>query len=295
MRRRLLSSIQRRQELGGDADFDRVGGFDEGLYESSYGQLRLDVVAHDLLEKIPELRSGGVSVLDAGGGSGQLAIRLAQLGNEVVLTDPSAEMLARARTAIDEAGQSHAVQLVQARLQDQHGILGRTFELVICHAVLNWVAEPQAALPRLVESLAPEGRLSLMFGNRNARIFGRILSGDFEAVLGDPDPDSMESPFVNRVRLRRFARLPSGWSELGWGSSGVPLSEIRVREWLSMSGLTVESKAGIRVFHDYLPETLRSDEHLDELLALEIALRDREPFASLGALIHLICARPSPG
>ena len=291
MSRRLLSGIQRRRDLGGDADFDRVGRFDEDLYASSVGRLRLEVVVHDLLESVPELRSGGVRVVDAGGGSGRLAIRLAQLGNDVVLAEPSAEMLARARAAIHEAGLSHAIKVVQAPIQDLHAALGSTFEVVTCHAVLNWVAEPQAALAQLVRSLAPEGRLSLMFGNRNARFFKSILAGDFAAVLKDPDPDSMEALYADRLRLRRFARLPSGWSELGWGTSEVPLSETRVREWLAASGLTVESKAGIRAFHDYLPEALRSDEHFDELLALEIALRNTEPFASLGALIHLVCAR----
>src|SRR4029453_14246421 len=77
---RLREGLRRRRELGNDADFDRVWpSFDEELYGSSFGALRLSVVLDDLLESIPELRSGGVSILDAGGGSGRLAVRLAAL------------------------------------------------------------------------------------------------------------------------------------------------------------------------------------------------------------------------
>jgi hypothetical protein len=63
--RRLREGLRRRRELGSDADFDRVWpSFDEDLYGSSYGALRLSVVLDDLLESIPKLRSGGVSILD---------------------------------------------------------------------------------------------------------------------------------------------------------------------------------------------------------------------------------------
>jgi S-adenosylmethionine-dependent methyltransferase len=291
MNDRLRMALERRRALGRDADFDHMRGFDDGLYGTSFGELRLAVVVHDLLERIPELRDGGLTVLDAGGGAGHLAIRLAQLGNDVVLCDPSLAMLVRARAAVEEAGLGDAITLVQAPIQEQHKIVPRTFDLITCHAVLNWLADPEDALARLAESLAQRGRLSLMFGNRNSWVLRRALRGDFTGVLSDPDRDSMRALHGRRMKGRRLSRLPAGWSELGWGKHGVPLSEATVRDWLARLGFAVESKAGIRMFHDHLPEPLRGPERFDELLELEIAFRNIEPFASLGRLIHLVCSR----
>jgi S-adenosylmethionine-dependent methyltransferase len=293
MNGRIRMALERRRSLGRDADFDHMHGFDDGLYGTSFGELRLAVVVHDLLETIPELRDGGMTVLDSGGGAGHLAIRLARLGNEVVLCDPSLAMLVRARAAVEEAGLGGSITLVQAPIQEQRAIVPRTFDVVTSHAVLNWLADPEDALKWLVDSLAPRGRLSLMFGNRNSWVLRRTLRGDFADVLADPNRDSMRALHGRRMKGRRLSRLPSGWSELGWGKHGVPLSETTVRDWLARLGFAVQSKAGIRMFHDYLPESLRGSEHLDELLELELAFRNVEPFASLGSLIHFVCSRES--
>lgn len=287
---RLREGLRRRRELGNDADFDRVWpSFDEELYGSSYGALRLSVVLDDLLESIPELRSGGVSILDAGGGSGRLAVRLAALGNEVVLCDPSAKMLDEARVAVDAAGLAHAVTLVQARIQDLH-TLDREFDLITCHVVLNWLAEPEEALNALTQRLSSGGRLSLMFVNHNAFLLHRIQRGDFSEALDDWRPDGVKPPHASKMRLSRLSHLPTGWSYAAWGARAVPLSENVVREWLDRLDFVVESKAGVRMFHDYVPESHRTPDRLEDLLALERALRGTEPFASLGEHVHLICA-----
>jgi tRNA 5-carboxymethoxyuridine methyltransferase len=288
--RRLREGLRRRRELGNDADFDRVGpSFDEDLYGSSYGALRLSVVLDDLLEAIPELRSGGLSILDAGGGSGRLAVELAALGNEVVLCDPSAKMLDKAREAVDAAGLAHAVTLVQARIQDLER-LDREFDLITCHVVLSWLAEPEEALGALTQRLSSGGRLSLMFVNHNAFLLHRIQRGNFSEALDDWRPDGVRPPHARKMRLSRLSHLPTGWSYAAWGARAVPLSENVVREWLDRLDFFVESKAGIRMFHDYVPESHRTPDRLEDLLTLERALRGTEPFASLGQHIHLICA-----
>ena len=71
----------------------------------------------------------------------------------------------------------------------------------------------------------------------------------------------------------------------------MPLAEEIVRGWLDELGLRARSKAGIRIFHDHLPDAARDRERLDDLLEIEGALRRHEPFASLGQHIHLVCER----
>ena len=289
------TSLKNRLQAGQDADFDELGGWlEENLYGTSAGDVRLAVLWEDLLATIPQLVEGRLRVLDAGGGSGRIAIRLAQLGNSVVLCDPSREMLRRAQAAIREAGLADEIMVVQARIQEIARRLGEPFDVITCHAVLEWLAEPGPALIRLTRALAPEGRLSLMFYNRNAWLLKRVLRGEFAEVLADPTPDSTRALHEPRLRFRRLAGLPTGWSRAGWGDEGAPLSEAMVREWLREAGLVVHSKAGIRVFHDLLSEDARSLDRLDELVAVENTFRSTEPFASLGQLVHLVAARVLP-
>lgn len=205
-----------------------------------------------------------------GGGAGRMAIRMASLGNKVILCDPSREMLDRAEEHIREANLSNCVTTIHSSIQDLKSSIDGGFDIVACHAVLEWLADPKSALGYLVELLKPGGSLSLMFYNRNAVLIKQVFSGEF----------------VEALRERR-----KGYSPRGWGDGATPLAEDTVREWLDEYGLAVGAKSGIRIFHDHLPEGARSRDRLDELLEVERELRKQEPFASLGQHIHLICER----
>jgi hypothetical protein len=69
-------------------------------------------------------------------------------------------------------------------------------------------------------------------------------------------------------------------------SSPVAQAEDDVRAWLSDLGLSVHSRAGIRIFHEYLRTPLRSRDELGTLVRLEQACSRSEPFA--------LRRRPSP-
>jgi S-adenosylmethionine-dependent methyltransferase len=252
-----------------DTNFDGIAtAFEDEIYGSSKGFIRLHVLWEDLLTAIPELRHGGLSVLDVGGGSGHLALRLARLGNSVVLSDASREMLDRAESAIPAAGFRDAITIVHAGIQDLGAVLTDTFDVVLCHAVLEWLAQPQAAVAELAQFLKSDGWLSLMFYNRNAALLKRVLRGEFAAALREHQ---------------------DGPSPRGWGDGAVPLAEDDVHAWLAECRLAVRSRAGVRIFHDHLSEAQRTADQLDELLAVELELRGQEPFASLAQHIHLVC------
>jgi SAM-dependent methyltransferase len=151
--------------MGSDVNFDGIAtAFEDEIYGSSKGRIRLEVLWDDLLEGVPALARGGLRILDAGGGAGHMAVRLGRLGNEVVLCEPSREMLDRAEAAIGEAGLLGMVRTVRTGIQDLAGVLeDEAFDVITCHAVLEWLADPQAAIGRLAEQLGSNGLMSLMF------------------------------------------------------------------------------------------------------------------------------------
>ena len=253
---------------GNDTVFDGIAGtFSRTIYWTTKGRVRLAVLWQDLVSEVPILDTSGLRVIDVGAGMGQVATRIAGLGHHVTLCDPSQEMLDSARAALEREGVLDRANLVRSTAQDlDTNDLGR-FDLVICHAVLEWLADPKPVLEHVLDLMKPEGYLSLMFYNRNASLLKQIVRGDFRRT-------------GSRAAVSRAA-LPKARS----------LDPEVVRSWLVYSGLRVESKAGIRIFHDHIPEETRSPDRLDDLIATEIEFSRVEPFASLGQHVHFICRR----
>src|SRR2546423_12883489 len=77
-------------------------------YATLRGAVRAELVARQLA---PHLPAPPAAIADVGGGAGTQAIRLARLGHEVVLLDPSADMLSRARAAVAEEPPAVAARL----------------------------------------------------------------------------------------------------------------------------------------------------------------------------------------
>lgn len=251
-------------DVGPDVNFDgRATSFEKEIYGSSKGYIRLRVLWEDLLTEVPEISRGGLSILDAGGGAGHLTLLMAEQRNQVLLCDPSREMLDKAENSIREAGLSGLVTTKHSTIQDLEQV-GAGFDVITCHAVLEWLADPEKTLRYLVGFLKKDGRLSLMFYNRNAAILKQILRGNFVEALQEPDTN---------------------------GQGCTPLPEEIVRTWLTDSGMSIRSKSGIRIFHDHLPEEARGRDRIEDLLRLEKARCKQEPFASLGQHVHLVCER----
>ncbi len=256
--------------MGTDIHFDQLAErFERKIYGSAKGELRLQLLWDDLLAVLPSLQDGPpLAVLDAGGGLGQLSLRLAALGHYVVLAEPAAPMLDRARTLFAEAGVvPPQVQFVQASIQQLPAVLGeRQFDLVLCHAVLEWLADPLATLAVLLPLIRPAGWLSLAFYNRESIVWKNLLKGN-----------------VDRARV---AHLPG---EAGSLTPQSPQSAPEVLAWLAQQGLAVGQVTGIRCLHDYLFPGVRLEP--ETLLSLERELGRQEPYKWLGRYIHVMAQR----
>ena len=62
-------------------------------------------------------------------------------------------------------------------------IADEEFDLVLCHAVLEWLDDPKSAVGDVALLVKQRGHLSLMFYNRFASLLKRTFAGDFETAL----------------------------------------------------------------------------------------------------------------
>lgn len=255
---------------GKDRVFDGLAGrFQHKIYDDPRGSIRLNILQDDLapliLRNTPDKKA--LHILDAGGGLGQMAIWLAQQGHRVTLMEPSAEMLQRAENEIQKAGLQDSIHMVRASVQEFATTGCEPFDMITFHAVLEWLARPREVLEQLLECLRPGGWLSLMFFNYHSSVMRHLIGGDLEAV-----------------RKNTIA---------GNSNAGItpisPLKPEKVQEWLKDMELVIETWSGIRCFYDYMHPTIRKKADLEEVLPLERAYSQQEPFRSMARYQHMLC------
>jgi len=244
-----------------DRHFDQLSTrFAEKIYGGAKGAIRLAVLQADLAEALPDRP---LRVLDVGAGLGHMALWLAERGHAVTLAEPAEPMLAGARERFAAAGQR--ATFIQAPWQELLGQLTEPYDLVLCHAVLEWLAEPHAILPVLHQLTAPGGWLSLAFYNKDALIYRNLLKGHFR-----------------KLRKQKFAGQKQSLTPQR------PLDPLELAAQLN-GDWTVETQSGVRVFHDYMPVEFQAKAELIDLLEMELAYRRHPSFMGLGRYLHWVC------
>ena len=125
-----------------DRNFDGLADkFARKVYGGLKGEIRLAVIWRDLVAVMPSIESGPpLRILDIGGGLGQFTVRLAALGHSVVYNDVSAEMYQKAQNLAQQQSLDTQISWHHSPYQDLDN-LGQ-FDLVLCHAVIEWLAHP---------------------------------------------------------------------------------------------------------------------------------------------------------
>ena len=109
----------------------------------------------------------GLDALDAGCGTGFLALELAARGHHVTGVDLSPAMLAEARAKA--AARGAAVRFIEFKEADAEALPfdAASFELVISRHLLWTLPHPEAAIDEWIRVLRPGGRLAIVDGQFN--------------------------------------------------------------------------------------------------------------------------------
>lgn len=250
-----------------DRNFDDLAHrLKENIYGSPKGRLRIDTVWEDMVTHVPGLVQGPpLSVLDAGGGMGQISLKLARLGHDITLCDISEKMIKQAQKRFQKENLESRVTLIHGPLQNLAESRDRSFDLILAHGVLEWLARPQASLNELLPCLKSGGHLSLLFYNVKALIFQNAIKGNFRKVMA-----------------KKFAGHEKSLTPQH------PLDPETVMDWLDHAGLSIEQLTGVRVFYDYMPSSIRKERSYEDVLELERAYCRQKSYALMGKYIHLI-------
>ena len=217
-----------------------------------------------------------LEVLDLGGGTGGVAVPLAEAGHHVTVVDPSPDALASLGRRASEAGIVDRITAVQGDGDTLGAVLaGRHVDLACCHGTLEFVDDPAATLHAIAEALEEGGVLSLLVSGRLSVVFAKAIAGEFgqaRAALVDPSGRrGSTDPLPRRFDVEQLETL---LADAGF-------TDVRVR--------------GTNILGHLVPASLIDSEadrvalaELDELL---VTGPGREFLRTLGNALHVVARR----
>ena len=257
-----------------DRNFDDISAhFEKKIYGGLKGEIRLAVLRHDIfgwVKSWQQTHNRPLRVLDVGAGLAQISIELAKDGHDVTINDISANMLEIAKQNAGETAQTiiwHTCPYQQ--LDDK---LTGKYDLILCHAVLEWLAEPKLIMDFfdrwLVDDRAEKGVLSLCFYNPASFVYRNLVMGNF-----------------NLLHNKDFK------ADNGSLTPNHPVAKDEVIAWINDHYYQILHTSGLRVFHDYSPLKRGGHTNPQAVIEMEVAYSGQDPYKWLGRYLHFLVSK----
>lgn len=257
-----------------DRNFDDISAhFEKKIYGGLKGQIRLAVLRHDIfgwVKSWQQTHNRPLRVLDVGAGLAQISIELAKDGHDVTINDISANMLEIARQNAGEAAQNITWHTCPYQQLDDK--LTGKYDLILCHAVLEWLAEPKLIMDFfdrwLVDDRAEKGVLSLCFYNPASFVYRNLVMGNF-----------------NLLHNKDFK------ADNGSLTPNHPVAKDEVLAWINDHHYQILHTSGLRVFHDYSPLKRGGHTNPQAVIEMEVAYSGQDPYKWLGRYLHFLVGK----
>lgn len=267
------------KEVTANHDFERfeTGAAKYAAYlETPEGRLRLDLAFANLQEFLPQA-TRSLHALDFGCGTGAIGVRLARLGLHVTLLDASLAMLDFAKRAAQEAGVTERIVLRHGNAAQFASLFpAESFDVIICHNVLEFVDDPVAVLRSAARALRDRSSIiSVLVRNQAGEVLkAALLNGDLAAAQRNVTAEwGDEALYGTRVRL---------------------FTPESLQAMLVASSFAVTEARGVRVVSDYLPPKVSRNDEYERILELERKLGRRREFAAVARYTHCLAHRAGP-
>ncbi|RMF20136.1 MAG: methyltransferase domain-containing protein [Gammaproteobacteria bacterium] len=250
--------------------FDSLAdAFTRKIYGSLKGQLRLQGIQRDLCEAlgvsaltaVPE----SLSVLDIGAGDARISSELARSGCSVTVVEPSAALMSRARERFAPDARVHfEMASWEAISRDM-----AAHDLVLVHAVLEWLNSPGQVLPSLVRAVRPGGWLSVAFYNRHGIVMRNLAKGN-----------------LRKVESGDFSGMQGGLTPRH------AFDPVQLQQQFETLGMEMAVWSGLRTFYDFIPRHVRPTLEEEDICRLEARFSRMDPYRQLASYQHMVFRKP---
>ena len=146
------------------------------------------------------------------------------------------------------------------------------YDLILCHAVLEWLAEPKLIMDFfdrwLVDDRAEKGVLSLCFYNPASFVYRNLVMGNF-----------------NLLHNKDFK------ADNGSLTPNHPVAKDEVLAWINDHHYQILHTSGLRVFHDYSPLKRGGHTNPQAVIDMEVAYSGQDPYKWLGRYLHFLVSK----
>lgn len=260
-----------------DRSFDAIADhFEKKVYGGLKGDIRLAVLRRDIVAyctQMSQTLGRPLRILDVGAGLAQIAIELATQGHTLVINDISANMLEKAQANAEIVKKDLDIRWYVCPYQELEEKLAAEnngkFDLIMCHALLEWLAEPAAVMDFFDKHLTENGALSLCFYNPASFDYRNLIMGNFNLL------DNTEYKADNKKSL----------------TPNHPVAKEEVESWLEAHHYQTILASGLRVFHDYSPLKRGGHNDPEAVIRMELRYSQLEPYKWLGRYLHILATR----
>ena len=219
-----------------------------------------------LLKKIVWAQLGdirGKNILDFGSGEGVTANHFAE-NNKVVAIEPSEDMLIN-RWADFEYSQ------IQGNVTKLSAFEDNTFDMIICHNVLEYIEDKKSVLDELYRVLKPQGVLSIVKHNRAGRVMQMAVLLD-ELEIANELLDGKNSTASKFGEIRYY-------------------EDAMISKWTP--GLRCKDCFGVRTFWDLQQnqEKHNSEEWQSRMMQLEMRVSQMDEYREIAFFHHLLLSK----
>ena len=218
--------------------------------QQPWGQLYYDI----LFEQLQDIK--GKRVLDFGSGFGLVANHIAK-ENQVLAVEPNEEMVAL-------RVQDHPYQQFVGSLDQLASLEDDSFEVILCHNVLEYVEDRKLVLEEFTRLLKPDGLLSIVKHNEVGRVLQTVVfENDTQKALDLLAGQDLET---HSMGLAQAYNLDAAFVDLG---------------------LEVQNYQGIRVFYGLQDNRFKGQEGWREsMLQMELAVCQQSPYRDMAFFQH---------
>jgi S-adenosylmethionine-dependent methyltransferase len=254
-----------------DRNFDDLAEhFENKIYKGIKGKIRQAVIWRDLQDHCHSLKADkSLRVLDIGAGLGQFSIELAKSGHHVTYNDLSAKMMEKAQRNATLNNVFEKIQWSNLPYQDLVQQQTPPYNLILCHALLEWLDTPITCISQIKSLLTENGIISLCFYNPVGLIYRNLICGNFR--------------YLDTIGVHQ--------SDPGSLTPMNPCAIEDVESWLKKDDFSILARSGIRVFSDYVLDKRGGNLSEEDVLRVELEYSNKAPYKNLGRYYHILAKK----